>query len=46
MSAKIPETMLLSDLLKPTGYDCLERLQDKTFEESTTGEGNISIGAQ
>ena len=37
MSARIPETMLLSDLLKPTGYDCPEDLQGKTFEEATTG---------
>lgn len=45
MSARIPDTALLSDLLKPTGYDCPERLQGKTFNESTTGEGNISIEA-
>lgn len=45
MSARIPDTALLSDLLKPTGYDCPERLQGKTFEESTTGGGNISIEA-
>ena len=45
MSVRIPDTALLSDLLKPTGYDCPERLQGKTFEESTTGEGNISIEA-
>ena len=45
MSARIPDTALLSDLLKPTGYDCPERLQGKTFEESTTGEGNTSIEA-
>lgn len=37
MSAQIPETMLLSDLLKPTGYDCPEELQGKTFAEATTG---------
>ena len=45
MSARIPDNMLLSDLLKATGYDCPERLQGKTFEKSTTGEGNISIEA-
>ena len=39
MNAQIPETMLLSDLLKPTGYDCPEDLQGKTFEEATTGGG-------
>jgi hypothetical protein len=37
MSAQIPETMLLSELLKPTGYDCPEELQGKTFAEATTG---------
>ena len=45
MSAQIPDTMTISDLLKSTGYDCPERLQGKTFEESTTGGGNISIEA-
>lgn len=33
MSAQIPETMLLSDLLKATGYDCPEKLQGKTVSE-------------
>ena len=45
MSARIPDHMLISDLLKATGYDCPQRLQGKTFEESTAGEGNISIEA-
>ena len=45
MSARIPDNMLISDLLKATGYDCPQRLQGKTFDESTTGEGNISIEA-
>lgn len=37
MSAQIPETMMLKDLLKPSGYDCPEELLDKTFEEAITG---------
>lgn len=37
MSAQIPSTMLMSDLLKSTGYDCPEELQGKTFEEATAG---------
>ena len=45
MSARIPDHMLLSDLLKATGYDCPQRLQGRTFEQSTTGEENISIEA-
>ncbi len=39
MSAKIPNSMLLSDLLKATGYDCPESLQDKTFKQATAGAG-------
>ncbi len=39
MSATIPENMLLSDLLKSTGYDCPDSLKDKTFDESTSGGG-------
>lgn len=38
MSAQIPETMLLSDLLKATGYDCPSELQGKTFAEATVGD--------
>lgn len=41
MSAQIPETMLLSDLLKATGYDCPEELQGKTFAEATVGESEV-----
>ena len=37
MSAQIPETMPLRDLLKSTGYDCPEELMDKTFAEATSG---------
>lgn len=33
MSASIPETMLLSDLLKATGYDCPEKLIGKTVAQ-------------
>lgn len=35
MSARIPDTMLLSDLLKATGYDCPSELQGLTFAEVT-----------
>ena len=37
MSATVPESMLLSDLLKSTGYDCPESLQGKTFDDATSG---------
>lgn len=39
MSAEIPNGMLLSDLLKATGYDCPETLQSKTFKQATAGAG-------
>ena len=39
MSATIPSTKLVSDLLKPTGFDCPEDLKGKTFEEATSGGG-------
>ena len=39
MSAKIPVNMEIKDLLKATGYDCPEDLQNKTFNEATSGSG-------
>ena len=39
MSATIPNGMLLSDLLKATGYDCPTALQGKTFAQATAGAG-------
>lgn len=38
MSAQIPDTMLLKDLLKATGYDCPDALKAKTFKEATAGD--------
>lgn len=43
MSATIPENMLLSDLLKSTGYDCPDSLKDKTFDESTSGGSEVVL---
>lgn len=37
MSATIPESMRLDDLLKATGYDCPVDLQGKTFDQATEG---------
>lgn len=37
-AAVIPETMMVSDLLKPTGYDCPEDLIGKTFTEAMASE--------
>lgn len=39
MSATIPESMRLDDLLKATGYDCPQSLQGKTFDQATEGGG-------
>ena len=39
MSATIPSGMLLSDLLKATGYDCPATLAGKTFAQATAGAG-------
>ena len=39
MSATIPNGMLLSDLLKATGYNCPTALQGKTFAQATAGAG-------
>ena len=39
MSATIPNSMLLSDLLKATGYDCPSTLKGKTFKQATAGAG-------
>lgn len=41
MSAKIPDTMLLSDLLKPTGYDCPDALIGKTMAEIVAGVADL-----
>lgn len=46
MSAQIPETMLLKDLLKPSGYDCPEELLDKTFAEVVSGGAKVSTNTE
>ena len=38
MSAQIPDTLLVSEILKPTGFDCPTKLQGKTFAEATAGD--------
>ena len=46
MSAQIPETMLLSDLLKATGYDCPEEAVGKTVAEIISGGSAISTNSE
>lgn len=43
MSANIPETKLVSELLKPTGFNCPEDLTGKTFAEATSGGGDVEL---
>lgn len=43
MSATIPESMRLDDLLKATGYDCPVDLQGKTFDQATEGGGGADL---
>ena len=42
MSANIPETMPIKDLLKSTGYNCPDALANKTFDEATSG-GDVKV---
>lgn len=42
MSANIPETMPIKDLLKSTGYTCPDALADKTFDEAASG-GDVKV---
>lgn len=45
MSSKIPANMEIKDLLKSTGYDCPEDLQNKTFAQATSGSGGGGGGS-
>lgn len=45
MSAQIPDTLLVSEILKPTGFDCPAKLQGKTFAESTAGDSSVTVEA-
>lgn len=38
MSAQMPDTLLMSEILKPTGFDCPENLEGVTFQEATAGD--------
>ena len=41
MSATIPESMRLDDLLKATGYDCPAVLQGETFDQATESSADL-----
>lgn len=43
MSANIPETKLVSELLKPTGFNCPSDLEGKTFTEATSGGTEVVL---
>lgn len=43
MSARIPDTFLVSEVLKPTGFDCPEDLKGVSFNEATAGGADIEV---
>lgn len=43
MSAQIPDTLLVSEVLKPTGFDCPEDLVGVTFNEATSGSTSAEL---
>ena len=45
MSARIPDTLLVSEVLKPTGFDCPGDLEGVSFNEAVSGGEGASIEA-
>lgn len=43
MSARIPDTLLVSEVLKSTGFDCPEDLEGVPFNEAVSGGEGASI---
>ena len=43
MSATIPDTLLVSEVLKPTGFDCPEDLESVSFNEAVSGGGTSAV---
>ena len=43
MSAIISDVVQMKEILKATGFDCPEELQDKSFAEATSGGGGSGI---
>ena len=42
MSANIPNNLMMKEVLKTTGYNCPEELENKTFDQATTSGGGGS----
>ena len=40
MSATISDRVMMKEVLKATGYDCPDGMENKTFEEATSGGGS------
>ena len=40
MSAVISNKVMMKEVLKATGYDCPDGMENKTFEEATSGGGS------
>lgn len=43
MSARIPDTLLVSEVLKPTGFDCPEDLEGVSFNEAVSGGNSYNF---
>lgn len=43
MSARIPDTLLVSEVLKPTGFDCPEDLEGVSFNEAVSGSTSAEL---
>ena len=45
MSATISDKVMMKEILKPTGFDCPQGMENKTFKQATSGGGSGGGGA-
>ena len=45
MSAQISDKVMMKEVLKATGFDCPQGMENKTFEQATSGGGSSGGGA-
>ena len=45
MSATISDKVMMKEVLKATGFDCPQGMENKTFEEATSGGGGGGSGS-
>ena len=46
MSATISDKVMMKEVLKATGFDCPQGMENKTFEEATSGSGSSGGGGE